>query len=399
MNSTLSPMNSRRRAAIRTLLVDHAATTAQHTATTMQRAATAAQPVPSAQQREPVARKQEPMAPQRELLAEQQELVAQQQEPLAQRQEPAAQQQEPLAQRQEPAAQQQEPLAQRQEPAAQQRQFVAPPAHLVQRVQGRLRRVVDQPAGRRGRPGADLSAPESRSRRRRRVARRIVLGSVTMAAAAVAAVVMVTADPAAPPSYASWTAVPATAPGGTVNEEDIEVWASVCTDLGVGGIGVEGVGARRQDIPWRTALVDRRGDFTYCVDIALGSGTRSDPFIALSGIRAHGLNRMWANTTDRPIRPPTGGEVVVVGGDAQPEPEPEPGVTSLRAYQLYGMAGPDVTGVDIVLGNGLRITATLQHGIWGAWWPAERGEPTGSRIEIQTVTGTRSAPTDSLRMP
>jgi hypothetical protein len=344
MNSTLSPMNSRRRAAIRTLLVDHAATTAQHTAATVQHTAATVQHTAATVQHTAAT---------------------------VQRAATAAQQ--------EPKAQQQEPL--------------------VQRVHRRLRRVVDQPAGRRGRPGADLSAPESRSRRRRLVARRIVLGSVTMAAAAVVAVVMVTADPAAPPSYASWTAVPATAPGATANEEDMEVWASVCNDLGVGGVAVEGVGARRQDLPRRTALVDRRGDFTYCVDIALGSGTPSDPFIALSGIRAHGLNRMWANTTDRPIRPPTGGEVVVVGGDAQPEPEPEPGVTSLRAYQLYGMAGPDVTGVDIVLGNGLRITATLQNGIWGAWWPAERGEPTDSRIEIQTVTGTRSVPSDSLRMP
>jgi hypothetical protein len=254
--------------------------------------------------------------------------------------------------------------------------------------------LVDHAATTRREPVARHEpSPPPRPRRRR-----VVLGSVTAVATAIVAVVMVTADPAAPPSYASWTAVPATAPGGTASDEEIETWASECTDLGVGGVGVEGAGARRQDAARRTVLVDRRGDFTYCVDIALGSGTRTDPFIALSGIRADDLNRMWANTTDERVRPPASGDVVVVGGDSEPDAEPEPGVTFLRAYQVYGMAGPDVTGVDVVLGNGLRITATVQHGIWGAWWPAERGEPTASRIEIHTAAGTRTVPTDTLRL-
>src|SRR5690349_9073139 len=88
------------------------------------------------------------------------------------------------------------------------------------------------------------------------------------------------------PSYASWTAVPATAPGGTASDEDIATWASACTDLGVGGIGIQRVGARREDAATRTPLVDRRGGFTYCVEIDPGAGTRTDPFIAFSGIRA-----------------------------------------------------------------------------------------------------------------
>jgi hypothetical protein len=245
-----------------------------------------------------------------------------------------------------------------------------------------------------GREPATASRP-----RRRPLGRRALLGSASAgAAAAVVAAVLVTADPAAPPSYASWTAVPATAPGGTASDEDIETWASACTDLGVGGIGIQGVGARREDAATRTPLVDRRGDFTYCVDIDPGAGTRTDPFIALSGIRAHDLNRAWVNTTDRPVQPPAAGEVVVVAGDDRPLPDEEPGVASLRAYQLFGTAGPGVTGVDILLRNGLRITATVQHGIWGAWWPAERGEPTDSRLDVHTATGTRTLTTDTLRL-
>ncbi|MEE6257352.1 hypothetical protein [Plantactinospora sonchi] len=233
---------------------------------------------------------------------------------------------------------------------------------------------------------------------RRPVVRRAAFGTAAAAAVAVTVAVMVTADPAAPPSYASWTAVPATAPGGTASDEDIETWASACSDLKVGAVGIEGVGARRSDAAGRTALVDRRGDITYCVDIALGSGTSADPFIALSGIRADGLSRMWVNTTDEAVQPPAAGEVIVAGGDELPLSEGETGSHSLQAYQLYGMAGPDVTGVTIVLGNELRITATVQGGIWGAWWPAERGEPTASRVDIDTATGTRTLPTESLRM-
>jgi hypothetical protein len=246
---------------------------------------------------------------------------------------------------------------------------------------------------------AHPAAPGPRPRRRP-VVRRSLLAAVPVAAVAVTVTVMVAADPAAPPSYATWTAVPATAPGGAATEIEIRTWASTCTDLGVGGIRfVEGFGARPEDAATRKALVDRRGDFTYCVDIALGSGTPGDPFIAVSGLRADDLNRMWGTTTDKPVQPPAGGDVIVAGGDDSPIPEDEPGVRSLRAYQLYGMAGPDVTGVDILLGNGLRVTATVQDGVWGAWWPVERGAPTGSRLAIHTAEGTRTVPTDSVRLP
>ncbi|WP_432535069.1 hypothetical protein, partial [Kineococcus arenarius] len=61
-----------------------------------------------------------------------------------------------------------------------------------------------------------------------------------------------------------------------------------------------------------------------------------------------------------------------------------------RIYQLFGFAGADVDGVDIVLSNGTSITATVEHGLWGAWWPASEGEPDASQLTVHTGTGDRT---------
>jgi hypothetical protein len=218
------------------------------------------------------------------------------------------------------------------------------------------------------------------------------------AVASVVAAVLVTADPAAAPGYATWSAVPETAPGGSATSEDLEEWASACTDLTGGGVAIEGVGARKGDVATRTPLVDRRGDHLFCVDVSMGSGTAADPFIALSGLSGGSLSQAAVNTRPERVAAPAAGDVVLVAGAEGPPPAREPGVESTYAYQAFGLAGPDVTGVDVVLADGLRITATLQHGLWGAWWPEDRGDPAGSLLEIRTATGTRTVTTDEVRL-
>ena len=37
----------------------------------------------------------------------------------------------------------------------------------------------------------------------------------------------------------------------------------------------------------------------------------------------------------------------------------------------YGNAGPRVIGVTLELTNGDRVEATVQHGLYGAWWPSQ----------------------------
>lgn len=244
--------------------------------------------------------------------------------------------------------------------------------------------------------------------RRRGMRPRLVLAAVLTLAVGGTAAGLLVSDPTTPAAYASWSAVPQTAPGTAPSRGDLQRWSSKCSDLGVGGVAVQGVPAGRPAAAAREVLVDHRGDFTFCVDVAIGTGTPTDPLIALAGLRADGgrekgLNRMWTTVSDQSFRQPADQDVLVLGGDLQSPPqdsEPDTGVISLDAYQLYGLAGDAVTGVDVVLANGLRVTATLHNGLWGAWWPSTKGDPTGSRLDVTTPAGTRSvAPNQAALLP
>ena len=235
------------------------------------------------------------------------------------------------------------------------------------------------------------------------------LAAAALVATAVTGVFLATDVGNPPPSYATWTAVPQTAPGAGATDTLIHQWASTCTDLGVGGIGIEGVASDKIEAAQRDVLVDRRGDFTYCVDVALGNGTSSDPLVAISGIRADTgpeaddtLNTMWGTVYDKPVTKPSGGNVLVLGGDLQdspPDPQREDAtITSLRAYQLYGLAGPDVESVKILLANGTAVTATVQHGLWGAWWPAEKGTASGTRLQVSAAGQTSLIPPSKVAL-
>lgn len=232
--------------------------------------------------------------------------------------------------------------------------------------------------------------------------RRIALaGALAAMVAAIGTVVVIVQPDPPPPNYAAWTAVPQAAPPLTAPDQDIERWASKCSDLGVGGVGIEGVPARPAAAAKREVLVDRRGGFTYCVDVSMGSGTPTDPLIALSGLKAdgrHGLDSMAATVSDKPFDKPQDAAVLVLGSSLEMPPS-EAGTTQIKAFQLYGLSGPAVLGVDLVLKNGLRATATLRHGIWGVWWPSDRGEPTGCRLEVRTAAGTTTVDPDAVRLP
>ncbi|MEV0902973.1 hypothetical protein [Actinoplanes sp. NPDC049802] len=231
---------------------------------------------------------------------------------------------------------------------------------------------------------AEASAPTARPRPARLA---VALGAVVAVAAGV---VVATRADAPPAGYAGWSAVPQAAPPLTASEEELREWASVCTDLGVGGVAVAGARPTGK----REVLVDRRGDFTYCVDVARGNGTPAEPLIALSGVRRDdGLNGMNATVSDRPFEAPLGGDVLVLGGG---QDAPPPG---LEVAQIFGLSGADVSGVDIVLANGLRVTATVRAGVWGAWWPAERGPAGGCVLEVRTAGGVRTVDPGTVRLP
>lgn len=199
---------------------------------------------------------------------------------------------------------------------------------------------------------------------------------------------LVIADPSAPPTYASWTAVPDSSFDEAEARND---WRSRCTDLGVGGTGFVGVPTPKWSA--REVLVDRRGDFVFCVDIAFGDGSEDNPFIGLAGIRAdegsESLNTMHGVVRDEAVTAPTGDQVLVVGM-TEVEPDPDPSIRMLSVAEIYGVVGPDVTAVEIDLANGAQIIASVENGLFGAWWPTEKGAIEGAQLRIQGVNGTRT---------
>jgi hypothetical protein len=58
-----------------------------------------------------------------------------------------------------------------------------------------------------------------------------------------------------------------------------------------------------------------------------------------------------------------------------------------------------VTGLDLVLTNGLRVTATLRNGVWGAWWPSDRGDATGCKLHVRTAAGVTTVDPYAVRLP
>ena len=168
--------------------------------------------------------------------------------------------------------------------------------------------------------------------------------------------------------------------------EDIEMWASQCTDLVGGGVAVEGVVPDPDAAARREVLIDRRGDYTYCLDLSPGSGTAADPLVALAGITsdAESVSQTWGTIYDRPVTLPAGEDVLLLGG---PEGTAQESQDLGPVQSAYGAAGPDVTGVDLRLADGTRITATVHSGLWAAWWPTTVSTAGLAELVVTTDAG------------
>lgn len=58
---------------------------------------------------------------------------------------------------------------------------------------------------------------------------------------------------------------------------------------------------------------------------------------------------------------------------------------ALPVTYAFGHAGSEVTGVTLNLDNGIRVQATVQNGLYAAWWPSKSDV---SSAEITTPSGT-----------
>jgi len=174
--------------------------------------------------------------------------------------------------------------------------------------------LVAEAAARRPEP----TSPASAGLLKRPTPRRVAVLALCTTPVAVIATALVVSGPATSPAFASWTAVPETAPAAIPSPQDLEAWASQCSDLTDAGVSIEGVPARPLEADQRDVLVDRRGEYTYCVDVSEGTGTASDPLIALAGIRGPDVQQTSATVYDKPINQPVGSEVLLIGGGRPP---------------------------------------------------------------------------------
>lgn len=246
--------------------------------------------------------------------------------------------------------------------------------------------------------------------RPRRSAPWLTVGLGGVAAVTVAAVLLA-GDPAAPASMASWTAVPdsptSTAEAAQAAQEQqaeadrlaaelsaaeqaeaavqdqVVVQDSPCRDLTGAAVGIQGVPEQTDAAAAREPLVDRRGDWVYCVDVARGSGTATDPLVVLGGLRdGDGFVAATSTVWDRAFTWPNGTDVRVLGGD------PDGAATGEDARgTLIGALGPEVLGVDVLLTDGTRITTTVQDGVWAAWWPGSASTSAVDRLVVRTLDG------------
>lgn len=190
-----------------------------------------------------------------------------------------------------------------------------------------------------------LMAVDYRPRRRRRIRVLPAVGVAGLAGAAAAVIAIVTLGSSAPPAFAGWTSVPTPArPGQT---------ATALAECHLG----------------RPVLIDTRGPFTASVFARRGGvGT------CLNGPKFSGASMASRQlVTVRPGQIEVFEQTAAGGGSA--------------ATMLDGRIGRGVTGVRINLSNGRRVTATVAHGWYLAWWP---GPAHATTAEIRTGPGAQT---------
>lgn len=87
------------------------------------------------------------------------------------------------------------------------------------------------------------------------------------------------------------------------------------------------------------------------------------------------VQQTWATVTDEPVALPSGEDVLLLGGTVRDDGPAEPRV---EVRSVFGVIGPEVTGIELRLADGTTVTATVQAGLWAAWWPTTVSRPTSS---------------------
>ena len=165
-------------------------------------------------------------------------------------------------------------------------------------------------------------------------------------------------------------------------------------------------------VPGSPQVVLRDADAVFCVHVpsppemsatgpsdAPAGGTAPTAWAALSV--GGGPADLLLFVAVSPVRAPAADEVVLLTGtsDAFPDDAVDGDGVALPTHRLLGTAGAGVEGVEVVLPDGTTVPAALADGVWGAWWPADRGGPDDSDVRVRTATGTTTTALDDVRLP
>lgn len=231
---------------------------------------------------------------------------------------------------------------------------------------------------------APATLDEVAPRRRRGAVRLALVG----AAAAVAAVVAVALpSPTDSAAFAGWTAVPA-----ELNADELAAAGRECLDLRTSLHGDPPDSPRNLDDA-RPVLTDRRGDTSFTV-LASDAGLQScliGPHVSTSSIVTS------SGTGDAVTGSATSGQgtaeddslsVGIIGDDTAPDADEATFVSGgTQGYgssdpwsSAVGRVGDDVASVEVVLADGTTVVASVNEGVWAAWWPED--------TQVESVTPT-----------
>lgn len=141
--------------------------------------------------------------------------------------------------------------------------------------------------------------------------------------------------------------------------------------------------------PGHLVLTDKRGRYVVAL-YAIGPATE---FCIVDGKRPEGGGGGWAVRAEEPAPGPN--QLGIPGGGGGGA-RGFPGTNAAdplggTEFNIYGLAGRNVSAVTFILADHTTVRATVEHGWYFAWWPGfawpmRKNRPT----EVQVVTRSRS---------
>jgi hypothetical protein len=219
--------------------------------------------------------------------------------------------------------------------------------------------------------------------RRRRGAVRLALVGAAAAVAAVVAVAL--PSPTDTAAFAGWTAVPT-----ELTADELAAAGQECQDLrtSVSG-GTDDPPLNLDDA--RPVLTDRRGETSFTV-LASDAGLQScliGPHVSTSSvITSSGAGDSVSGTGTSGQEPEEGFGLGIIGDDVPPSAGGATFVAGgTEGYgssepwsSAVGRVGDDVASVEVLLADGTTVVASVNEGVWAAWWP------TDSQVDAVTPT-------------